>query len=37
MKYAVIYETGPEGGQSAYVPDLQCCLAPPARSRKFAH
>ena len=27
MKYAVIYETGPEGGYSAYVPDLQGCVA----------
>jgi predicted RNase H-like HicB family nuclease len=23
MKYAVLYETGPEGGYGAYVPDLQ--------------
>lgn len=27
MKYAVIYETGPAGGYSAYVPDLPGCVA----------
>lgn len=27
MKYAVIYETGPGGGYSAYVPDLPGCVA----------
>jgi predicted RNase H-like HicB family nuclease len=27
MKYAVIYETGPEGGYRAYAPDLQGCVA----------
>ena len=27
MKYAVIYETGPAGGYSAYVPDLLGCVA----------
>jgi predicted RNase H-like HicB family nuclease len=27
MKYAVIYETGPEGGFSAYAPDLPGCVA----------
>ena len=27
MKYAVIYETGPEGGYSAYAPDLPGCVA----------
>ena len=27
MKYAVIYETGPGGGYSAYAPDLPGCVA----------
>jgi predicted RNase H-like HicB family nuclease len=27
MKYAVVYETGPEGGYSGYVPDLPGCVA----------
>ncbi len=27
MKYAVICETGPEGGFSAYAPDLPGCVA----------
>jgi predicted RNase H-like HicB family nuclease len=27
MKYAVIYETGPGGGYSAYAPDLPGCIA----------
>jgi len=27
MKYAVIYETGSDGGYSAYVPDLPGCVA----------
>ena len=27
MKYAVIYETGPRGGYSAYAPDLPGCVA----------
>ena len=27
MRYAVIYETGAEGGVSAYVPDLPGCVA----------
>jgi predicted RNase H-like HicB family nuclease len=27
MRYAVIYETGPEGGFSAYAPDLPGCVA----------
>jgi predicted RNase H-like HicB family nuclease len=27
MKYAVIYETGSGGGDSAYVPDLSGCVA----------
>ena len=27
MKYAVVYETGPEGGYSAYAPDLAGCVA----------
>jgi predicted RNase H-like HicB family nuclease len=30
MKYAVIYETGPEGGYSAYAPDLPGCVAAAA-------
>jgi predicted RNase H-like HicB family nuclease len=30
MKYAVIYETGPGGGYSAYVPDLPGCIAAAA-------
>jgi predicted RNase H-like HicB family nuclease len=30
MKYAVIYETGPEGGYSAYAPDLPGCAAAAA-------
>ena len=30
MKYAVIYETGPSGGFSAYVPDLPGCIAAAA-------
>ena len=27
MKYAVIYEMGPEGGYSAWAPDLPGCVA----------
>jgi predicted RNase H-like HicB family nuclease len=27
MKYAVVYETGPDGGYSAYAPDLPGCVA----------
>ena len=27
MRYPVIFETGPEGGVSAYVPDLPGCVA----------
>lgn len=27
MRYAVVYETGPGGGYSAYVPDLPGCVA----------
>ena len=27
MRYAVIYETGAEGGYSAYAPDLPGCVA----------
>jgi len=27
MRYAVIYETGPGGGYSAYAPDLAGCVA----------
>lgn len=27
MTYAVVYETGSEGGYSAYVPDLPGCVA----------
>jgi predicted RNase H-like HicB family nuclease len=27
MKYAVIYETGSQGGYSAYAPDLPGCVA----------
>ena len=27
MKHAVIYETGADGGYSAYVPDLPGCVA----------
>jgi predicted RNase H-like HicB family nuclease len=30
MKYAVIYETGPGGGFSAYAPDLPGCVAAAA-------
>lgn len=30
MKYAVIYEKGPEGGYSAYAPDLPGCVAAAA-------
>jgi predicted RNase H-like HicB family nuclease len=30
MKYAVIYERGPEGGYSAYAPDLPGCVAAAA-------
>ena len=30
MKYAVVYETGPSGGYSAYAPDLPGCVAAAA-------
>jgi predicted RNase H-like HicB family nuclease len=30
MKYAVIYERVPEGGYSAYAPDLPGCVAAAA-------
>jgi len=36
MKYAVIYETGPEGGYSAYVPDLPGSVARREHERKLA-
>jgi predicted RNase H-like HicB family nuclease len=32
MKYAVIYERGPEGGYCAYAPDLPDCVAAAATS-----
>ncbi len=34
MKYAVIYETGPKAGYSAYVPDLPGCVAAARTLKK---